>query len=75
MILVGARSRDLGIMPLICPTCQADFGKTAGVREPSSATVHGVVFDIFVVWPGSLGPDPGSSRLVLLCHNVFIPSS
>src|SRR4051794_39946199 len=37
---------EVAIVQLICPTCQTVF---AGMTYRSSATVHGVVFDIFLM--------------------------
>jgi hypothetical protein len=36
-------------MPVICPTCQNVFA--GSLKRPDQATLHGVVFDIFVERP------------------------
>jgi len=36
-------------MPVICPTCQNVFA--GSLKRPDHATLHGVVFDIFVERP------------------------
>src|ERR1700722_17449046 len=41
--------RDDGLMLVICPTCQNVFAGIA--QRPEQATLHGVVFDIFVARP------------------------
>jgi hypothetical protein len=41
--------RDDPVVPLICPTCQLFFGITENANAGNHmATVHGVVFDVFV---------------------------
>ena len=47
---MGVLSRDDGIVPLICPTCQNVFAGFAQSIHASDhlATLHGVVFDILV---------------------------
>jgi hypothetical protein len=42
----GLNSCDHEDMPVICPTCQNVF--TGSLKRPDHATLHGVVFDIFV---------------------------
>jgi hypothetical protein len=38
---------DAGVVPLICPTCQAHFGLIENANAGNHlATVHGVVFDV-----------------------------
>jgi hypothetical protein len=45
----GLNSCDDEDMPVICPTCQNVF--TGSLKRPDHATLHGVVFDIFVERP------------------------
>ena len=42
----GPNSCDDEDMPVICPTCQNVFA--GSLKRPDHATLHGVVFDIFV---------------------------
>jgi hypothetical protein len=42
----GLNSCDGEDMPVICPTCQNVFA--GSFKRPDHATLHGVVFDIFV---------------------------
>jgi len=42
----GLNSCDDEDMPVICPTCQNVFA--GSLKRPDHATLHGVVFDIFV---------------------------
>jgi hypothetical protein len=42
----GLNSCDHEDIPVICPTCQNVF--TGSLKRPDHATLHGVVFDIFV---------------------------
>src|SRR5450756_2575540 len=42
----GLNSCDDEDMPVICPTCQNVFA--GSFKRPDHATLHGVVFDIFV---------------------------
>ena len=43
----SSRFWDAGIVPLICPTCQAYFGSIENANVGNHlATVHGVVFDV-----------------------------
>src|ERR1700680_4852193 len=53
----GLNSCDDEDMPVICPTCQNVFA--GSLKRPDHATLHGVVFDIFVErrLPGS-APSP-----------------
>ena len=53
----GLNSCDDEDMPVICPTCQNVFA--GSLKRPDYATLHGVVFDIFVE------NSQGSSRSVL----------
>jgi hypothetical protein len=55
----GLSSCDDEDMPVICPTCQNVFA--GSLKRPDHATLHGVVFDIFVERPihGS-APSPAS---------------
>ena len=45
----GLNSCDDEDMPVICPTCQNVFA--GSLKRPDHATLHGVVFDIFVERP------------------------
>ena len=45
----GLTSCDDEGMPVICPTCQNVFA--GSLKRPHHATLHGVVFDIFVERP------------------------
>jgi hypothetical protein len=45
----GLCSCDDEDMPVICPTCQNVFA--GSLKRPDHATLHGVVFDIFVERP------------------------
>ena len=45
----GLNSCDDENMPVICPTCQNVFA--GSLKRPDHATLHGVVFDIFVERP------------------------
>jgi hypothetical protein len=59
---VCTRRHD-GVVPLICPTCQWFRNMRQASRRQSSVTLHGVVFDIFVV--RSLKPQTGPNLIML----------
>src|SRR5262245_57048260 len=60
-----AQFRDIGILPLSCPTCQA---AVANGRQPP-ATLHGVVFDVLAARP------PRCQQERLLAHIRLATSS
>src|SRR5438094_6224579 len=53
---------DDGVLPLICPTCQMISQDASGITPASTATLHGVVFDIFIV--RSRKPQTGSAVML-----------